>query len=74
MPKKFKKQSKVQMVRGRVKVDSGSAISGRYVVHGSGTPSASETTKLRKPRSGILHGEDPTLAKRVEEELHTFGR
>ncbi len=28
----------------------------------------------RKPRGGILHGDDPTLAKRLEEELYDFGR
>lgn len=28
----------------------------------------------RKPRGAIFHGDDPTLAKRAEEELHTLGR
>lgn len=30
--------------------------------------------KRRKPRGVILHGDDPTLAKRLEEELYAFGR
>lgn len=30
--------------------------------------------KKHKPRGALFHGDDPTLAKRVEEELNTFGR
>ncbi len=30
--------------------------------------------KKRKPRGALFHGDDPTLAKRAEEELRTFGR
>lgn len=30
--------------------------------------------KKRKPRGALFHGEDSTLAKRAEKELHTFGR
>lgn len=31
--------------------------------------------KKREPREALLHGDDPTLAKRAEEELRTsFGR
>lgn len=30
--------------------------------------------KKRKPRGALLRGDDPTLAKRVEEELYSFGR
>lgn len=30
--------------------------------------------KKRKPRGALFHGNDPTLAKRAEEELHSFGR
>lgn len=30
--------------------------------------------KRRKPRGGLLHGDDPTLAKRVEEELYSLDR
>ncbi|MGH3087403.1 MAG: hypothetical protein ACRDSJ_08810 [Rubrobacteraceae bacterium] len=36
--------------------------------------SEEEKYPKRKPRGGILHGDDPTLAKRVEEELYGFGR
>lgn len=28
----------------------------------------------RKPRGALFHGDDSTLARRVEEELHGFGR
>lgn len=41
------------------------------------SPSSSATEfarKKRRPRGSLFHGDDPTLAKRVEEELHTFGR
>lgn len=36
--------------------------------------SISSGKKRRKPRGALLHGNDPTLAKRAEEELRTFGR
>jgi hypothetical protein len=36
--------------------------------------SPSSGTKKRKPRGPLFHGDDPTLAKRVEEELHNLGR
>lgn len=39
-------------------------------------PSSNEKKRkpTRKPRGGLFHGADPTLAKRVEEELHNLGR
>lgn len=37
------------------------------------SPSSSDKDK-RKPRGALFHGDDPTLAKRAEEELHTLGR
>ncbi|MBA2440788.1 MAG: hypothetical protein H0V53_00050 [Rubrobacter sp.] len=39
-----------------------------------GSPTSSSAGKKRKPRGALFHGDDPTLAKRTEEELHTFGR
>lgn len=38
------------------------------------SPSGSAGKKRRKPRGALFHGDDPTLAKRAEEELRTFGR
>lgn len=41
----------------------------------SASSSAGESVgKKRKPRGALFQGYDPTLAKRAEEELHTFGR
>lgn len=69
--KKNKKPSSSKIARNQAaKVK---AFARRTPVSG-GFPSASSRTPLRAPRTGILHGEDPTLAKRVEEELHDLGR
>lgn len=38
------------------------------------SPSSGSAGKKRKPRGALFHGDDPTLAKRAEEELHSFGR
>lgn len=38
------------------------------------SPASGLAEKKRKPRGALFHGDDPTLAKRAEEELHTFGR
>ena len=38
------------------------------------SPSGSAAKKRRKPRGALFRGDDPTLAKRAEEELRTFGR
>lgn len=37
-------------------------------------PPSGSAGKKREPRGALFHGEDPTLAKRAEEELHSFGR
>lgn len=38
------------------------------------SPLSNFTGKKRRPRGALFHGTDPTLAKRAEEELQTFGR
>lgn len=38
------------------------------------TSLSSPIKKKRQPRGALFHSHDPTLAKRAEEELHTFGR
>lgn len=38
------------------------------------SPAPNSGGKKRKPRGALFHGSDPTLAKRAEEELKTFGR
>ena len=41
----------------------------------NGSPSGDSVPgNKRGPRGALLHGDDPTLAKRVEEELSNFGR
>ncbi len=37
-------------------------------------PPSGSAGKKREPRGALFHGEDPTLAKRAEEELYRFGR
>lgn len=37
-------------------------------------PPSSSAGKKRKPRGVLFQGDDPTLAKRAEEDLHGFGR
>lgn len=56
------KEQYEQRERSRQKVASASSSSGESF------------SKKRKPRGALFHGEDPTLAKRAEEELYTFGR
>ena len=40
----------------------------------TGSSAGKNVRKKRKPRGALFHGNDPTLSKRVEEELYNFGR